>query len=73
MHEFFDMGGYAVFVWPAYGITALILVVLFVASWRASKANDAKLKTLQSTVRRGRRAPAPDTAAGDAKEAVGEA
>lgn len=25
MVEFFNMGGYALFVWPAYGVTALVL------------------------------------------------
>lgn len=25
MHEFFAMGGYAAFVWPAYGLTLLAL------------------------------------------------
>lgn len=25
MSEFFSMGGYAVFVWPSYGLAALVL------------------------------------------------
>ncbi len=25
MAEFFNMGGYAAFVWPSYGLTALVL------------------------------------------------
>ncbi len=25
-HEFFTMGGYATYVWPAYGITAVVLI-----------------------------------------------
>jgi heme exporter protein D len=29
--EFFDMGGYAVYVWPSYGL-ALVLVVVNVVS-----------------------------------------
>jgi heme exporter protein D len=32
--EFFAMSGYAGFVWPAYGIAALVLVGLLVASMR---------------------------------------
>lgn len=67
------MGGYAGFVWPAYGITALILVVLFVVSWRAARDSDTKLKTLQSTVRRGRRTVSSEPAEGETQEAVGEA
>jgi heme exporter protein D len=31
MSEFFDMGGYARFVWPAYGIATLVLAAL---AWR---------------------------------------
>lgn len=27
LHEFLTMGGYAVYVWPAYGIAALVLIV----------------------------------------------
>ena len=30
--EFFAMGGYAGFIWPAYGISALVLVGLLVVS-----------------------------------------
>jgi heme exporter protein D len=30
--EFFAMGGYAGFIWPAYGIAALVLIGLLVAS-----------------------------------------
>lgn len=26
-HEFITMGGYAVYVWPAYGITLLVMVI----------------------------------------------
>ena len=28
MNEFFAMGGYAAYVWPAYGISAVALIVL---------------------------------------------
>lgn len=34
MSEFFDMGGYAAYVWPAYGVSIIALVVLAVLSWR---------------------------------------
>ncbi|MFM9844450.1 MAG: heme exporter protein CcmD [Dongiaceae bacterium] len=30
--EFFAMGGYAGFIWPAYGIAALVLVGVLVVS-----------------------------------------
>ncbi|MDH5188416.1 MAG: heme exporter protein CcmD [Rhodospirillaceae bacterium] len=28
MNEFLEMGGYAAFVWPAYGLSAGVLVVI---------------------------------------------
>ena len=31
--DFFAMGGYAGFVWPAYGIAALVLIGLLAVSW----------------------------------------
>jgi heme exporter protein D len=34
MSEYFAMGGYAAFVWPSYGVAALLLVVLFLLSAR---------------------------------------
>ena len=40
------MGGYAVFVWSAFGITALVMVGLLVASWRSLKAREAELDAL---------------------------
>lgn len=33
MAEFFAMGGYAVYIWPAYGIAAAVIIGLFVWSW----------------------------------------
>ena len=34
MTEFFQMGGYAIYVWPAYLVTAVALVVTLVAPLR---------------------------------------
>jgi len=31
-NSFFSMGGYADYVWPAYGIAALVLIAMAVAS-----------------------------------------
>jgi heme exporter protein CcmD len=35
MANFFAMGGYAVFVWPAYAMSVLVLGVAIVVSWQA--------------------------------------
>jgi heme exporter protein D len=37
MNDFWDMGGYAAFVWPAYAISLIALATLVVISWRAMK------------------------------------
>ena len=40
MNNFFAMGGYAAFIWPAYGVSVLALVAMVwqsVAAWRAAK------------------------------------
>jgi len=34
MAEFFSMGGYGVYVWPCYGLSALVLGVLIIRRWR---------------------------------------
>lgn len=34
MQEFFAMGGYAAFVWPAFGITTAVLVLNVVTARR---------------------------------------
>ncbi len=35
MANFFAMGGYAVFVWPAYAVTFVVLVAAIVVSLQA--------------------------------------
>ncbi|MBT3707314.1 MAG: heme exporter protein CcmD [Proteobacteria bacterium] len=37
MLEFFQMGGYAAYVWPAYGITALSMILVIVHPIRKHK------------------------------------
>ncbi len=44
--QFLDMGGYAGFVWPAYGIAAIVLVGLLVISRRQLKAAEKTLDAL---------------------------
>jgi heme exporter protein D len=34
LHEFLTMGGYAVYVWPAYGIVAVVMVANVVTARR---------------------------------------
>jgi heme exporter protein D len=44
---YFAMGGYAAFVWPAYGIAAAVLGGLVIYSWRRHCASAEALARLQ--------------------------
>ena len=63
--SFFEMGGYAAYVWPAFGAAAVIMVALLVLSIRTMRAREAALRTLEATARRRH-------AAGDEGERDGE-
>ena len=43
----FAMGGYAGFVWPAYGLAAIVLGGLALVSWRRHRRSFAMLERLQ--------------------------
>ncbi len=50
MTEFLAQGGYAVFVWPAYGVSIIGIVAAIAIVWRGyaqSKARLAALETLK--------------------------
>ena len=51
MTEFFAMGGYAVYVWTAYGFAVLVLIVLFVHSWRSGRRRDAEFEQVREVAR----------------------
>ena len=46
---FLAMGGYAAFIWPAYGISALVLAGLWWASRARLRVTEAELARLQET------------------------
>jgi len=52
---FLKMGGYAAFVWPALGLTAVILIAMAVTSTRQLRANEAALETAEKAGGRRRR------------------
>ena len=41
------MGGYAAFVWPAYGVALVVLGGIALESWRRYRASVRKLDQLQ--------------------------
>jgi heme exporter protein D len=49
--EFFAMGGYAAYVWPAYGFAALVLIALLVQSWRAARRRVSELEQVRRVAR----------------------
>ncbi len=51
--EFFHMGGYALYVWPSFGLTAAVLAGLLVASLRALRAREAALAALTESTDKG--------------------
>ena len=44
---YFAMGGYAAFVWPAYGVAAAVLGGLALQSWRHYRASRDALASVQ--------------------------
>jgi heme exporter protein D len=46
--EYLSMGGYAAYVWPAFGLAFVVLAALLVASRRRLRAGEAALKELEA-------------------------
>lgn len=46
--DFIAMGGYGAFIWPAYGIAAIILAVLLIASLRQLRAAEKQVAALEA-------------------------
>ncbi len=46
--EFFAMGGYGIYVWPAFGLSAVLLVLVLVVSLRFLKSQTSLLNDLES-------------------------
>ncbi len=57
LSSFLEMGGYGAFVWPAFGLTAAILLALLIDSLRRLKTGQRALARLEaeSPERRSRR------------------
>ena len=73
IHEFLTMGGYAAFVWPAFGITVMVMAGLLVASLRGLRQERRTLELMENARPR-RLGRAGTTAIPDSdKQAAGEA
>ena len=65
--DYFAMGGHAQFIWPALGLTALVLIAITVSSLWAARAQSRALAELEAATgtreqRRQRRRAAPENA-----------
>ncbi len=49
MADFLSMGGYAAFIWPAYGVAALVLIALVFTSLRMARAAETEVRTLEDS------------------------
>ncbi len=49
--RYLAMGGYAAFVWPAYGVALVVLGGLAWQSWRRYRASSDTLERLQRELR----------------------
>ena len=58
MAEFWNMGGYAVYIWPSYGLAALIVLGLTVFSLMRHARVKAELERLEARGATRRRAKA---------------
>lgn len=52
--SYLAMGGYAAFVWPAYGVALIVLGGLSWHSWRRHRGSAAVLERLQREIGRQR-------------------
>ncbi len=48
IRTFFDMGGYAAFVWPCFGLTALVMLGLLATTLRDLRARERRLQQLEA-------------------------
>jgi heme exporter protein D len=49
MAEFFAMGGYAAYIWPAYAVAAIVLLALLVVTLRTLRVREAVHRTLEES------------------------
>lgn len=51
--KFLEMGGYAAYVWPALGLTVLVLAGLLIASVNSARRREAELARMEAEAGRG--------------------
>ena len=48
VESFFHMGGYAAFVWPAYGLAAVVMLGLVTSSMSRLRRNQQRLQEMEN-------------------------
>ncbi|MDH3793178.1 MAG: heme exporter protein CcmD [Rhodospirillales bacterium] len=48
IESFLAMGGYGLYVWPAYGLTAAIMVAFLISTLRSLRSRKRALKALEA-------------------------
>jgi heme exporter protein D len=54
LSDFFAMGGYGAYVWPAFGFAAAVLLGLLLQSWWTARRRNAEFERLRADLRPGR-------------------
>lgn len=49
MSEFFNMGGYAAYVWPSYALTFLVIGGLAFAIWRRGRTLKKRMDAIEKS------------------------
>ena len=57
MSDFFDMGGYALWVWSAYGVTTIALLALVIETRRSAQRARKQVEALKDARRGGQQSP----------------
>jgi len=47
MNNYLEMGGYAAFVWPAYGLSVIVMLGLAGTAWRSVRVRERDLAKLR--------------------------
>ena len=47
MNEFLHMGGYAAYIWPAYGVVAVVMIGLLMRTIKTLRTNERTLAALE--------------------------
>jgi heme exporter protein D len=55
MSEYLAMGGYGAFIWPAYGVAAILMVGVLILSWKSMRQREALVEELRAGRRKERK------------------